>query len=289
MSYRLQVDQKEATILRVLDGLWESHEWVPANLLEEKVHINPRRVRAMVRGLENRGWVEWVSSGKMGEPSIKLKETGKDALAVWDLIKQGVIDDLGHVVGEGKESVVVLAFKDDRKVALKFHRYYSGEFTRIKDSLAYAAIEAWRKRTFGRVSKDNRPIVIERAKAQIEYWALGKLEGKVKVPRPLGINRHVVAMEFLGDDLTAPLMSKFKKGKDQVEGRKLVDEIVKEYEKAVKMGVVHGDMSEYNVVVWKGMPWMIDWPQALPQNADGADALLERDREKLKRLSEKFS
>lgn len=278
------VDAKQVAVMRVVDGLWESREWVPVELVAEKVAYNPRKVKKVVGKLEELGFVGWVSKGEMGEPSIKLKEKGKDALAVWDLRKHGVIDDIGHVVGEGKESVVVLGMKGETKVALKFHRYYSGEFNRIKDSLAYTALKWWKQKSFGRLSKQTRPVVVERAKAQIEFRVLKKLGGKARVPRALGINRHVVAMEFLGDQLPAPLLSDFK-GK----WPKLAEGAVEEYGKALKAGVVHGDMSEYNVMVWKGEAWLIDWPQAVPRDFEGADKLLERDQAKLEAMAKKFS
>ena len=269
------MDAKQVAVMRVVDGLWETYEWVPMEVVEDRVSYSPRQVRQVVGALEKLGFVSWVGKGRMGEPSVKLKERGKDALAVWDFRKHGVIDDIGHVVGEGKEAKLVLGFKDGEKVALKLHRYYSAEFNKIKTSMAYTALKWWKQK----VGRTERPVVVERAKAQIEFRALEKLHRKVSVPRPLGINRHVVAMEFIGNDLPAPLMHEFKRGKT-----KFAKEVSGEYEKAVDAGIVHGDLSEYNVMIWDGRPWLIDWPQAVPVDFPGAKKLLERDRKNIENL-----
>jgi len=272
------VDKKAISIMRVLDGLWETYEWVPMEEVESRMNLRPLKIKGIIRDLEEAGFIGWDSSGKMGVPSVKLKERGKDMLAVWDLKKHGVIDDLGHIIGEGKEAKVVLGLKGGKKIALKFHRYYSAEFTKIRESLAYTALKWWKKK----VGRIDRPVVVERAKAQIEFRSLDKLakSKKVNVPKPLGINRHVIAMEFIGDDLSAPLLADFGKQKSR-----FADATIEAYERAVEVGIVHGDMSEYNVMIWKGKPWLIDWPQAVPLSFPGAESLLERDRKRLKAIS----
>lgn len=262
--------------MRVLDGLWETYEWVPVSKIVDRMKLRPVKIKSTIRHLEKTGFLAWNSFEKMGEHAVNLKEKGKDMLAVWDLHKHGVIDDIGHVIGEGKEAKLVLGIKDEKIVAMKFHRYYSAEFRKIQESLAFTALEWWKEQK----KRFDRPVVIERAKAQIEFRSLDKLlKGGVRVPKPLGLNRHVLVMEFLGDTLPAPLLSEF--GKRKVE---YADDTIAEYEKAVEVGLVHGDMSEFNVIIWEDEPWLIDWPQAVPVNFKGAKKLLKRDREKLELL-----
>ncbi|MBR9680862.1 MAG: hypothetical protein GOU98_03505 [Candidatus Altiarchaeota archaeon] len=259
------MDSKDITILRILDGLWETYEWVPLSEIKERGPPMPYEKK-----LRNLKKLDLVLLTTKDEMHVKITEKGQDTLAVWDFKRHGVIDEIGHVVGEGKEAVVVLAKKGDDFVALKFNRYYSAEFQKIKESLSYSAIKWWKQR----LGRKNRPLDISRAKAQIEYYALSKLEKKVNVPKPLGINRHVVAMEFLGDQVPAPLLHQVGKGSG------LKDEIIENYEAALKLGIVHGDLSPYNIIVYD-KPYLIDWPQAVPKGFEGAKELMERDKKKI--------
>ena len=264
------MDKKDIAILRIIDGLWETYEWVPVFDIRERLTIK-LPLEKKIKQMEQKGLLDWRKY--MGEPVVRIKERGKDLLAVWDFKKHGVIDDIGNVVGEGKEAVVVLGIKDNEPVALKFHRFSSAEFQKIKESLSYSAIKWW-KNLKGRKT---RPISIQRAKAQIEYMVLEKLYGKVSVPKPLGINRHVIAMEFLGKQTPAPLLAN-----TQVEGW-MKEQAIENYERAIKKGIVHGDMSKYNLIV-SDKVYLIDWPQAVPVDFEGAKELEQRDRLNLSKL-----
>jgi RIO kinase 2 len=260
------VDTKDITLLRVVDGLWETYEWVPVGEVERRVssRIN---LKKKVRELEKKKLLSWKPHCFGDEPCVKITERGLDTLAVWDFVKHGVLDDIGHKIGEGKESVIVLGLKGDEKRAIKFHRYHSAEFKNIRRSLAYSSIRWWKKLK-GRLL---RPVDFPRAKAQVEYHTLKKLHGKVAVPKSYGINRHVIVMEFIGEKMPAPLMSKVKKEPW------MKIEVLENYEKALKEGIVHGDLSPFNVMVWDKL-YLIDWPQAVPVGFEGAEELMKRDK-----------
>ena len=261
------MDKRDIAVLRVIDGLWETYEWVPIGEVSNRIPWSRLTVKALMRELERRQLISWKPRVLKDMPGVKITEKGLDTLAVWDFMKHGVIDDIGHVVGEGKESVIVLGLKGGEKLALKFHRYYSAEFRRIGQSLSYSAIRWWKKRS----KRLLRPVNFPRAKAQVEYHALKELGGKVSVPRVFGINRHALAMEFIGTDMPAPLLSKVDKEPW------MKDEILSSYEKALKCGIVHGDLSKFNVMVHEKL-FIIDWPQAVPRDFEGAEEMIERDR-----------
>ena len=267
------MDKNKATILRVLDGLWESYEWVPLKEIEQRVPLSRLLVKKTVRDLEKAGLLSWKRL--RDSVGLKLTEKGRDWLAVRDLKNRGVLTDIGHIVGSGKEAVVVLAYNKEKKLALKFHRYYSAEFKKIQRSLSYTALR-WFKEKIGRQS---RPLDIARAKASIEFRALKTLWPKVSVPCPLAKSRHVVAMEFIGDALPAPLLS--RAGPEPG----LKTEILSDYEKAIKLGVVHGELGPYNIMVQE-KAYLIDWPQSVPVAYPGARELIEKDK---KRIEDFFS
>ena len=63
---------------------------------------------------------------------------------------------------------------------------------------------------------------------------------------------------------------------DDPEG--FLDDIIENVVKCYRAGIVHADLSEYNIIVQKnGMVLLIDWPQAIPTDHVNAPELLERD------------
>lgn len=266
------MDKVKAALLRVISGLWETYEWVPVREIVKRVPWSELKVKAKIREMEKEKLVAWRKD-VMKEPAVRITEKGMDSIAIWDFMNNGVIDRVGGIIGEGKEAVVLLAEKEGRRYAIKLHRYYSAEFRRIKRSLSYAVIRWWKRR----IRRVYRPVDVVRAKAQVEYYVLKKLHGHVNVPEPVAINRHAVVMSFIGEDIPAPLLA-------EVEVEEwMKEEVMKNYEKTLKLGIVHGDMSEYNVMVWDKC-YLIDWPQAVPRDFEGAEELIRRDMKNLERF-----
>jgi RIO kinase 1 len=56
--------------------------------------------------------------------------------------------------------------------------------------------------------------------------------------------------------------------------RQLLTYLVRLYRKA---DLVHGDLSEYNIMMWKGKPVLFDMSQSVPSSHPLAKSLLERD------------
>ncbi len=264
------MEKIHAAVLRVVDGLWETYEWVPLPEIEKRLPYSRLKIKAAIRQLEKRGLLSWrknVAPG--GFPGVKLTEKALEYLAVRDLELHGIIDSVGGVIGEGKEAVVRLAFSRRGLLVLKMHRFSRAEFRKIKRSLAFAALEWWRIR----LKRVDRPLHFARAKAQIEYYALEKLFGRVRVPKPIAINRNVVVMEFFGrGGIPAPLLASVGTISEEI-----AEEICKDYIRAVKEGFIHGDFSPYNILYLDGDFRIIDWPQAVPVNFEGAEELYERD------------
>jgi len=157
---------------------------------------------------------------------------------------------------------------------LKFHKYYAAEFEKIKKSLAYSAI----KLRGEELRIEDYKIDIPKAKAQIEFHVLKKLWDKgFKVPKPIDLDRHVVAMEMIYDFPGIP--SKLLKDVILEDPKEMKEEIVNEYLSIVeKGGIVHGDFSEFNIMIKQdGSFFIIDWPQAVPTTFELAEKLKERD------------
>lgn len=266
------LNKKDIAMLRVLDGASHKNGWLPVESVLSKVVWSPLKLKPRIRQLEREGLVAWKTD--FGSTSLRLTDRGRDALSVWDFHRHGLLEDIGNVIAVGKESVIVNARGPEGEFVIKFHRYDSAVFAKVKRSLAFMAIDL-------RMPFDSQSD-ISRLKARIEYDTLSALHGKVNVPEVFGINRHAIAMQMLGDTFPAPLL------KDVPIKDGMREQVFAQYQLAVDAGYVHGDMSEYNVMLFGNDFYLIDWPQAVPSSCEHASILESRDREKLDSFFSKF-
>lgn len=107
---------------------------------------------------------------------------------------------------------------------------------------------------------------------------------KVRVPKPVAVKKNVLIMKFIGKDgISAPTMKEQLPKKPERIYENLLIQLERLYRKAT---LVHGDLSEYNIMIWRGRPVLFDLSQAVPLSHPLADSLLQRD---LKNLNRYFS
>lgn len=86
--------------------------------------------------------------------------------------------------------------------------------------------------------------------------------GGASVPKPLALSDGVLLMEYVGDEETAaPKLQEVRLEPSQV--RPLFDDLVKTIELFLRLNWIHGDLSPYNVLYWRGRLTVIDFPQAV--------------------------
>jgi len=115
-----------------------------------------------------------------------------------------------------------------------------------------------------------------------EYYLLKKLFQKgANLPKVFDYNSNSIIMEYLGTvNLAAPLI------KDIDFSPKLAkmtfEEIIKSIKIFLKNGIVHADLSEFNILWWQNKPFIIDFPQAVDiRNNQNYEILLKRDIENI--------
>ncbi len=109
----------------------------------------------------------------------------------------------------------------------------------------------------------------------MEYDALKILHPAVSVPLPIDQNRHVVAMSFVPGGVNLSRA-------DLEEPGPILDEILENIGgEAYRLGIVHGDLSEFNVMVDDEQCWLIDWPQWVETAHPNAGEILNRDIENI--------
>lgn len=189
----------------------------------------------------------------------QLKFDGYDILAIDTFVKRDTITALGDVIGVGKESVVIAAM-GLCPCAIKFHREGRTSFKQVKRSrqhLVDVEIEnfSW--------------LYAAKLAAKREYDALERLFPTVSVPEPVDYNRHAVVMSVAGGVEMAKA--------NLVEPEWYLDLTLEQIKKAYELGVIHSDLSEYNVMVRDDGITIIDWPQYVEVGNKTAEEMLARD------------
>lgn len=119
-----------------------------------------------------------------------------------------------------------------------------------------------------------------------EYTTLARLyKAGGAVPRPVAISENAILMGYLGDDyLAAPTLAEIRLAK--ADAAKLFQEVLRNIELMLKLGMIHGDLSAYNILYWEGKITLIDFPQVTnSQTNRNAAFILRRD---IQRICEYF-
>ena len=196
------------------------------------------------------------------------------------LLEDGLIDDVTRQLMSGKEAMVfVVVCGDDVRCAKVYKEADKRSFRqsvdytegrKTKNSRQARAMQKGSK--YGRASQ-------EAAWQSAEVDALYRLAGAgVRVPTPYNFYEGVLLMELVtGDDGNAA---------PRLNDVELSAETAREYhafliEQVVKMlvaGIVHGDLSEFNILVGSDGPVIIDLPQAVDAAGNNhAKDMLSRD------------
>lgn len=204
-----------------------------------------------------------------------------------ELHRKGVLSKISGVVSAGKESKVYLGYdKAGTPLAIKIYLISSAEFK--KSMYKYIIGDP---RFEGLKLKDMRSLIL--AWARKEYKNLVRMyEAGVKVPRPVACLNNVLVMEFLGEDRQRyPLLVEVFQELTEEELYLIYKLVVKELEKIVcNAKLVHGDLSEYNVVIKPNLDIaIIDVSQAVDINHPNALDFLKRDVENIYRFFTKES
>jgi RIO kinase 1 len=111
-----------------------------------------------------------------------------------------------------------------------------------------------------------------------EFTSLEKLHSAgADVPQPYSMAPNAILMSFIGDlDGCAPALSEISL--DRQEANKLFDRTMSNIDTLLSCGVIHGDLSAYNILYWEGAITLIDFPQVVsPLENKNALSIFQRD------------
>lgn len=130
---------------------------------------------------------------------------------------------------------------------------------------------AARKSRYGRA-------VLGRGWADNEFAVLGRLaEAGVTVPLPVARTGDGVLMQYVGDEFgAAPPFAQARLDRTTLE--RAATQLVDDVHRMARAGIVHADLSVFNLLWWDARVWIIDVPQAVEIGTHpGALDLLHRD------------
>jgi RIO kinase 1 len=182
-----------------------------------------------------------------------------------ELLEEGIIDEVYNQLKTGKEAEVWLVSHRGETVAAKL--YKQREFRSFKNDAGYREGRTVRntrtQRAMDRGSAFGKHAA-EEAWKSAEADALYALHAAgVRVPRPVLFYEGVLLMEVIGDaeGRVAPRLVEAGLAREQAEGLYL--RIRGEVVKMLAADLIHGDLSEFNVLLGAHGPVIIDFPQVV--------------------------
>lgn len=188
-------------------------------------------------------------------------------LTLYRLINRGVFDVFYGTVSSGKEANIYCAL--DRRgnyVAAKIYRIATSDFKNMRHYLIGDT-------RFSRIPEDRREIIYTWVSREFKNLKQAHDAG-VPVPKPIDCEKNVLAMEFVGEEgVPYPLMKDAKPQAPRRTFDKLIGSVKTLYKDS---GLVHSDLSEYNVMLTPD-PVLIDFSMGTDIRNPMADELLMRD------------
>lgn len=202
-------------------------------------------------------------------------------MVIYDFMNKGVIDEIHGVVKAGKEARVYWGKdKQGNELAIKIYLTISAEFR--KGMLKYIEGDP----RFTGLRRNSRSLMF--AWAQRESKNLQQAtDAKVRVPKPMAVRNNVLIMEFIGENGESAPSFKEQTPKNPAKAYATILEYLKRL--YTKAELVHGDLSEYNIMMWKRNPVLFDMAQAVPTSHPMARDLLRRDLTNLNKFFSRLS
>src|SRR5580704_10004832 len=221
-----------------------------------------------------------------------MRNTLKTPSGLQPLIEDGIIDEVLRSLKSGKEATVYVVRTKERLLCAKVYRdmgqrsfqkraqYQEGR--KIRGSRQTRAVG--KSTRFGRKEQ-------EAAWKNAEVDALYRLvAADVRVPKPYGYFNDVLLMEMVTDADGEPAP---RLGEVDLSAQTALEYhafLIRQVVRMLAIGLIHGDLSEFNVLVGQNGPVIIDLPQVVnAAGNNGALAMLQRDVNNLRGTLGRFA
>ncbi len=267
--YRRLID-RDFRILNAIEKGMSRYEYVPLEFIEKYTRIPETQLDISLSKLHR---LKLVKRQYIVYKGYRLTYLGLDMLALRNFVNRNIVEAIGDRMAVGKESEIYRALAPGGTlVAVKFLRIGRPSFRSTRRVRVFADNPRYDWYRQSRIA------------AEREYRALHELYyARASVPGPLAYNRHAIVIKYVdGVELyTRPSLNN-----PYYTLEVILDTLRKAY---VDVGIVHGDLSEYNVLVdlETSKPYIIDWPQYIEKEHPSSMDLLCRDIEYIARFFRK--
>ncbi|MFX1277669.1 MAG: serine protein kinase RIO [Promethearchaeota archaeon] len=185
------------------------------------------------------------------------------------LLTNGPLGRIEGVISAGKEANVYLAYdQKDKEVAIKIYKIDSNTSKWMRNYIIGDP-------RFKKIPRNISKVIY--LWASKEYKNLKRAyKADLSVPEPLYIKNNILIMEYIGfESIPAPLLKDIKNPKNPINlFNEILNFIKLLYQKAK---LVHGDLSEFNILYHNQKPVIIDISQAVSIQHPKAEIYLVRD------------
>ncbi len=181
--------------------------------------------------------------------------------AVFKMSGQGFFDNIEGPISTGKESNVFLVKLGEEKRVAKIYRTNDAAFKKMHEYMKSDP-------RFSGMKGTNLTIVYLWAKKEFRNLMRAR-EKEVNAPMPFSVFKNILIMEYYD----APLLIK----QPPNDPKKFYEKLIKEVIKLKTAGLVHTDISEYNILNNNEEPVLIDFSHALDLRYPNVQRYLIRD------------
>ncbi len=261
---------EESKFIQSLGDKGGRYEW----MREKRYNTMFRDIEAKIQGAMGTGGYDWVDRRVFDQVFDRLT-----LMALYKLMKSGIIETLDFPVARGKEAhvfhgtnlagqpVAVKIFHTSNAVFKNLIQYIEGDprFTGLRRKHR-DLVEVWVRKEYRNLNR-------------LARWGLN-------VPEPLGVHKNVLVMEYIG---TATSPSPKLREVDVDDVQTVYDDLLRflavSWQKAE---MVHGDFSPYNILWHDGRACVIDVGQAVVESHPKAQEFLVRDVTRLVEWGQKY-
>lgn len=204
---------------------------------------------------------------------LKIEEgvfDNRTMLRIKKLFTHNIISNFEFIISKGKEADVYIASAgsgvSSELVAVKIFRIETSSFAKRIDYITGDP-------RFGRIKMTVSNIVNEWCKKEYGNLKIAEIAG-VHAPRPYLYSGNVLAMEFIGTE-GKPAQTLKSMGTENPE--ETLKSLIEDMKKLYRHELVHGDVSEYNILMKGSIPYLIDFGQAVVLEHPKAIDFLRRD------------
>ena len=251
------MDNESSKFIKTLESS-KSTSW----MAEKKYKRMFTEIEDGLSGVLGDGPFEWVDRRVFDAVFDRLT-----LMSLYKLMKSGIIDTLDFPIARGKEAHVFHGTGENGPVAVKIFHTSNAVF---KNLVQYIEGDP----RFGGLKRRHRDLVDIwvrkefRNLSRLDKWGLA-------VPKPLGVHKNVLVMEYLGtSNAPSPRLRDVKVVDPAAVYEELLEFLAVTWQKA-NMG--HGDFSPYNIMWHCDRPVVIDVGQAVVQSHPKSQEFLVRD------------